>query len=33
LLGYDHIKDAEAEVMEALEIKVLAALGYADPYH
>lgn len=33
LLGYDHIKDAEAEAMEALEIQVLAALGYADPYH
>lgn len=33
LLGYDHIKDAEAELMEALEVKALAALGYADPYH
>ncbi|WHI52144.1 rRNA maturation RNase YbeY [Microbulbifer sp. MLAF003] len=32
LLGYDHIEDAEAEVMEQLETKLLAGLGYADPY-
>lgn len=32
LLGYDHIEDAEAEVMEALETRILAALGIADPY-
>ena len=32
LLGYDHIDDAEAEVMEGLEIALLGALGYADPY-
>lgn len=32
LLGYDHIKDDEAEVMEMLERRVLARLGYDDPY-
>jgi len=32
LLGYDHIDEAEAEGMEALETKVLAGLGIADPY-
>ncbi len=32
LLGYDHIEDAEAEAMEALETRILAGLGIADPY-
>ncbi len=32
LLGYDHIEDAEAEVMEGLEISLLTDLGYANPY-
>jgi len=32
LLGYDHIKDDEAEEMEALERTILASLGYPDPY-
>ncbi|MEH6565058.1 MAG: rRNA maturation RNase YbeY [Halopseudomonas sp.] len=32
LLGYDHIDDAEAEEMEALERELLAQLGIADPY-
>ncbi|GAA5524032.1 endoribonuclease YbeY [Microbulbifer aestuariivivens] len=32
LLGYDHIDDAEAEIMENLEVRVLARLGIADPY-
>ena len=33
LLGHDHIEDAEAERMEALERRILAGLGIADPYH
>lgn len=32
LLGYDHIDDAEAEEMEALETRILAGLGIDDPY-
>ena len=32
LLGYDHIEDAEAEAMEALEARILAGMGIADPY-
>ncbi|WP_323845165.1 rRNA maturation RNase YbeY [Microbulbifer magnicolonia] len=32
LLGYDHIEDADAEVMERLETGLLAGLGFADPY-
>ena len=32
LLGYDHIEDAEAEAMEALETRILAGLGIANPY-
>jgi len=32
LLGYDHIEDAEAEAMEALEARILAGLGMDDPY-
>ena len=32
LMGYDHIKDAEAEKMEALEIELLAGLKIANPY-
>ena len=32
LLGYDHIEDADAEIMETLECKILAKLGYPDPY-
>jgi probable rRNA maturation factor len=32
LLGHDHIDDAEAKVMEALETRILAGLGIADPY-
>ncbi len=32
LLGYDHLTDAEADVMETKEIKILSQLGYADPY-
>lgn len=32
LLGYDHIKDNEASIMQAIEAKLLAELGYANPY-
>ena len=32
LLGYDHIVEAEAEAMEALERRILATLGIPDPY-
>lgn len=32
LLGYDHLVDAEAERMEALERRALAGLGIRDPY-
>ncbi len=32
LLGYDHIQDDEAEIMEALESKIVMSLGYPDPY-
>lgn len=32
LLGYDHMEDAEAETMEALETQSLLSLGITDPY-
>jgi len=32
LIGYDHQTDEEAERMEALEKRILARLGVADPY-
>lgn len=32
LNGYDHITDKEAKTMEALEVNILANLGFADPY-
>lgn len=32
LIGYDHVMSREAETMEALERKILARLGIADPY-
>lgn len=32
LLGYDHIDDAQADEMEAIERDALATLGIADPY-
>ncbi|EKD54386.1 MAG: hypothetical protein ACD_60C00089G0005 [uncultured bacterium] len=33
LLGYDHEKKKEADLMEAEEIKILHTLGFHDPYH
>jgi probable rRNA maturation factor len=32
LLGYDHIDDTDAELMETTETRILATLGLADPY-
>ncbi len=32
LLGYDHINDEEAEIMESLEREILAGLDIEDPY-
>ena len=32
LLGFDHIEEADAEAMEALERRVLEGLGLPDPY-
>ncbi len=32
LLGYDHMEDGEADEMEAMERRALAALGLPDPY-
>ncbi len=32
LLGYDHAKDADAQLMEARERVILASIGIADPY-
>jgi probable rRNA maturation factor len=32
LLGHDHENDADAAIMEALEVRILASLGVSDPY-
>ena len=32
LLGYDHIRDADATVMETLEVAILGKLGHENPY-
>ncbi len=32
LLGYDHIRDADATLMEGLETAILGKLGVDDPY-
>ena len=32
LLGYDHVGDRDAEVMETLETDILLGLGYPAPY-
>lgn len=33
ILGYDHIDESEALVMEGLETQILATLGIDDPYN
>jgi probable rRNA maturation factor len=32
LLGYDHLEDADAEVMEALETDIITGFGFPPPY-
>lgn len=32
LLGYDHIRDLDATLMEAIEAEILGKLGLEDPY-
>lgn len=32
LIGYDHIDEDDAELMESLEVRILATLGIEDPY-
>ena len=32
LLGYDHVRDADAALMEACEVAILGKLGIPDPY-
>ncbi len=33
LQDYDHVSEAQANVMEAKEIQILKKMGYANPYH
>ncbi len=32
LLGYDHVRDQDATLMEACEVEILGKLGIPDPY-
>ncbi|MEM6578177.1 MAG: rRNA maturation RNase YbeY [Pseudomonadota bacterium] len=32
LLGYDHVRDEDAALMEEIEIKILGKIGISDPY-
>lgn len=32
LLGYDHIKESDSQLMESVEISLLKKLGFKDPY-
>lgn len=31
-LGYDHVRDGDAALMEGAEVRILATLGLSDPY-
>ena len=33
LLGYDHIRDLDATLMEGVEVEILGKLGIDDPYN
>jgi probable rRNA maturation factor len=32
LLGYDHVRDKDATLMEGLETAILGKMGLSDPY-
>lgn len=32
LLGYDHVREGDAALMEGTEVRILARLGLSDPY-
>ena len=32
LLGYDHVREADGDLMERIEVEILASLGVPDPY-
>lgn len=32
LLGYDHIENSDADIMENIEVEMLQTLGYPNPY-
>lgn len=32
LIGYDHINNSDADIMEGLEIKILEKMGISNPY-
>lgn len=32
LLGYDHVQESDAHIMEGKEKQILTRLGYAEPY-